>query len=83
MDFVTIGGVIVSAALLLWPVMAAWWPRLKARDADLIDDLRVVRRVGEAMAAKGSVEGVRAANALIEAALAIPMPTPLPEQVRS
>lgn len=75
MDWITLSMAAVAAVVLCAPIAM---PRISLNRSpesyDVLEDLRVVRRVGEAMAAKGSVEGVKAANALIEAALSIPMP---------
>lgn len=71
MDWITSLMAAAAIAVLAVPMVAS---KVRVNEPDILSDLKVVRRVGQAMAAQGCVEGVKAANALIEAALSIPLP---------
>lgn len=81
MDWITAAMGAGAVAVLAGPALASMLR--PSAGTDLLSDLRVVRRVGEAMSASGNAAGVRAANALIEAALSIPVPESANEAVRS
>jgi|694.fasta_scaffold91286_3 hypothetical protein len=75
MDPVTITIVAVAAGLLCFPWIASVVAKAsRAAEPDLLNDLRVVSRIGRQMRDAGNDAAASAANALIEAALKTPMP---------
>lgn len=73
MDWLTVAMVVGGIVVLAAPYLPKLPVRLPQGDT-LLGDLAVVRRLGGRLRDEGNLDGARAANALVEAALSVALP---------
>ena len=73
MDWLTVAMLAGGTVMLALPYLPKLPVRLPEGDT-LLGDLAVVQRLGHRLRDQGNIEGAKAANALVEAALCVALP---------
>jgi hypothetical protein len=74
MDITTIAMLLAGAGLMVGPrLFSLAYRASQPTESDILADLNVVARIGRRMQEDGNTEAVKAANALIESVLRVPV----------